>query len=147
MPTYTVISAEKTKDVTLEGKGDFQDVKMTLKNEAGREAVVSWFTKATTTIPAAGTKLEGEVTKDEKYGFKFKKAASGGFGGGGKGKSPEEQKSIARQHAQKVMPVWMQLMLDLKVVEQPLTEEGFYELATSIMDRLAGDIRRAGGVA
>lgn len=51
-----------------------------------------------------GTVLEGTLEHDSRgNGLKFVRAqsGSGGFGGGGRGKSPEERKSIQMQHAQK----------------------------------------------
>jgi hypothetical protein len=96
MATYTVTGATKKKDV--QGKhGPMQVITLMLE---GHAPLVEWFTKADTPLPAPGSTIEGEVSQDE-YGFKFKKTPAGGFAGGG-GKTPEQQKSIVRQHSQEM---------------------------------------------
>jgi hypothetical protein len=99
---FSVLAASQKK--TVESKhGPRQVINLTLAKE-GEAAPVQceWFTLATTAIPAPGSKLEGELESGQ-YGMSFKKAQNnGGFGGGRGGRSPEERRSIARQHAQKV---------------------------------------------
>jgi hypothetical protein len=66
--------------------------------------IVEWYAKATSPTPNPGDKLDGDLTHDEKFGWKFKKAGQGGGGGGGGGgrpRDPKDDQRIVRQHAQK----------------------------------------------
>lgn len=67
----------------------------------GQERPLEWSRKVGTPGPSVGETLTGEVEdKGPNYPLKFKKAKAGGFGGGGR--SPQESKSIVRQHSQEM---------------------------------------------
>lgn len=105
MSTYTVVSSRRKK-TDIPGKyGVMQEIEMVLRNEAGIEKAVEWYTKASTSLPTPGTSVEGEVKPDDKFPdkLKFKKAQQqgGNYNGGGRGHSPEERVSIERQVAAK----------------------------------------------
>lgn len=101
MPEFQVLSASKKKDV--QGKnGPMQVINLRLQD--GQETKnAEWFTKATTAIPQAGQKLEGDLEFDSQYNsWKFKKAQGGFGGGGGAKRPPEENARIVRQHSQEM---------------------------------------------
>lgn len=93
------------QSIKLKVKGDFSSldgVADPIKNGT-IPLLVEWYAKATTPVPAAGDKLDGELENGQ-YGWKFKKAGQGGGGGGGRGwqpPDPKDQQRIVRQHAQK----------------------------------------------
>jgi hypothetical protein len=103
VPEFTVIAASKKKDLPDAKFGAAQVIALTLKEGDGEAKQAEWFTKATTQIPAEGSKLEGDLTHDEQYGWKFRKPkGNGNFGGGGGGGSyndPERDARIARSVA------------------------------------------------
>lgn len=103
MGTFTVTAAAKKKDVPDNGYGPMQVIALTLDDGASPPVIAEWFTKAATPIPAAGSKIDGNL-EDGKFGPQFKKASGGGFGGaggGGRPRDPAERRSIEMQHAQK----------------------------------------------
>lgn len=139
MTAYTVVSAAKKKDV--DGRhGPMQVIALTLRNDAGMEKAVEWFTKATTPLPTPGAKLDGEVTKDEQYGtFKFKKAQqqNGYQGGGGRPRDPQERKSIQAQASQKVAVDIVRLGLGtLANGDQPASVDAIAEAVERVAERL-----------
>lgn len=102
MSAYTVKGHSVKRD-NIQGKqgGTFKVLLLTLANDQGTERQVEWFTRQDTSPPEIGSKLEGEVTKDEKYKtLKFKKGG-GGFGGGGRGPS-RDGPSIEAQVSAKI---------------------------------------------
>jgi hypothetical protein len=102
MATFTVQQASQKK--TLDGKhGPMQVIALILQEYGIAETTAAeWYTRADTALPQPGSTLEGELSPSE-YGLKFKKAQpAGGFGGGRGGRSPEETRSIVRQHSQMV---------------------------------------------
>ena len=102
MATYTV-KGQSTKRDNIAGKngGTFKVYLLTLANDQGTERQVEWFTRGDTPPPEIGSKLDGEVTKDEKYNtLKFKKAG-GWSGGGGRGPS-RDGASIEAQVSAKI---------------------------------------------
>lgn len=108
MPTYIVKNALKTGDKPDKGYGPMQTIALTLQEYGQAEEIAAeWYTKATNAVPALGSQLEGDVEPSQ-YGNKFKKAKAGGFGGRG-GRSPEESKSITRQHSQHMALLYVQL--------------------------------------
>src|SRR4051812_26975852 len=110
MAEYTVVAAEKKKEV--EGKhGPMQVISLFL-DDNGEAKSAEWFTRATTPIPARNSKVEGELTENPPYGWKFKKAQQGSFGGGFKS-DPERERRIVRQHSQSVAVETMKLARDL----------------------------------
>lgn len=142
MATWTVIEAFKKKDVPAKnGGGAMQVIGMRVRNQQNAETNCEWFTRADTQLPQPGATLDGEIIPSDKgYAPSFKKA--GGFGGGGKGKSPEESARIVRQHVQKVLPDWLNLMYTLGVIEQPKSKESFIAQATGVMDWLVSDVAK-----
>lgn len=101
MAEYTVLAASQKKMVDGQ-HGPMQVIALTLQADGGQPQQCEWFTKATTNVPVAGQKLDGEL-QESQYGLKFKKTQGGGFGGfRGGGRSPGEQRSIARMHSQKM---------------------------------------------
>lgn len=100
MATYTVKGHSVKREIPDAKFGPAKVIILTLANEQGTERQVEWFTKATTPMPEIHSKIEGEVTKDEKYKvLKFKKAGYGGGGGGGRG---ADTASIEAQVAAKI---------------------------------------------
>jgi hypothetical protein len=108
MAQYVVKSAvqKSTKETEY---GPMQTIALVLTEYGKDEDIAAeWYTKATTPIPQAGTRLEGEVTQSS-YGPKFKKAQAGfGAGGGFRGRSPEETRQIVRQHSQHMALLYVQ---------------------------------------
>lgn len=98
----------------------------------GVEGVVAWNRKPADADPKVGETLEGELEQTQ-YGFKFKKSRQGGGFGGGK--SPEQQKSIVRQHSQEMALRYMAIQVARGVVP-----EGFdYSNLTPIIDWFVKD--------
>jgi hypothetical protein len=102
MPTFTVKNAIKTSDKPDKGYGPMQEIALVLQGDdpSAPEVSASWYTSIKTDVPQAGARLEGDVELTQ-YGTKFKKAKGAGFAGGG-GRSPEDRKSIVRQHSQEM---------------------------------------------
>lgn len=109
--TYTVKGAALKKDNIQSQHGVFKTLTLLLATEGQAEPVAAeWYTKQETPVPAEGSTLEGEITVDPQWGPKFKKAQQGGFGGGGfRGRSPEENRRIVRQHSQEMAIRWAEL--------------------------------------
>lgn len=114
MPTYTIESAtQKRTDIHLEGKGEFQDITLVLV-DGDEKKTASWFTKATTPLPAAGARMDFDLSWDEKFSqWKAKRVPAAGFGGpggpgGGRPRSPEETAAIQRQHSQHMALLYVQ---------------------------------------
>ena len=123
MPVYTVESARERKRKQTDF-GEKVDFGINFK-EFGEE--VSWFTNATTPMPNAGEKLEGEITPSE-YGPKFRKARANGFGH----RTPRDSGRIERQHSQ-------DMAIQLAAAFEPRTEgrtAKAYLLADQGTDRL-----------
>lgn len=100
MAAYTIQAAGQKGDVKPTPNGTFKTIALTIEHE-GEPIVAEWYTKETTAIPAPGSSIEGEVSKDPRWGWKFRKAFNGAGGrSGGGGKSPEESARIVRQHSQ-----------------------------------------------
>ena len=112
--TYTVKGAALKKDNIQSQHGVFKTLSLVLQEQGQAETTTAeWYTKQDTPIPAEGSTLEGDITVDPQWGPKFKKAAVGGFGGGGfRGRSPEENRRIVRQHSQDMALRYAQLRLD-----------------------------------
>lgn len=106
MPTYTVKQATKKKDVQGQ-HGPMKVVTLQLSGPDG-DQTAEWFTKDQTPLPDAGSQIEGTVEPSE-YGLKFKKAAGAFTGGGFRGRSPEENRRIVRQHSQDMGIRWAEL--------------------------------------
>lgn len=96
MPTYSVIDV--AKDASGQpavrpwdsGYGPMVAYTMTLRNQAGVEAVVEWSRKPDSRPPSVGQSLEGKVENGPK-GLKFKTTPSQGGGrGGGGNQGPRE---------------------------------------------------------
>lgn len=100
---YTVVGARETARKETQ-YGEMADIALSLE---GVESEVSWFTKATTPLPAAGEKIEGTI-EESQYGPKFKKARAGGGGGRPYKPRPDDapevyaakQAQIVAQHSQ-----------------------------------------------
>ena len=106
MSTFTVQAAAQKKEVPGQ-HGPMQVIALTLDDGTGEPKAAEWFTKATTPLPQAGSTLEGDLTKDPNYGWKFKRAQQNG--GGFRGRSPQETAQIAHMHAQKCALAYAQL--------------------------------------
>lgn len=100
MSTFTVASAAKKKDVPGQ-HGPMQVIALTLDDGTGEPKAAEWFTKATTPLPQAGSTLEGELTKDPQFGWKFKRAQNQN-GAGFRQRDPRETAQIVRQHSQRM---------------------------------------------
>lgn len=104
--TYTVVEAEKVSDKPDRGYGPMQTIRLKLRNEQGGErGGITWYTKATTPVPAAGSQLFGEA-KEGQYGWEFKKAQQGGYNGRSGGSKdfkadPVKQAAIAMEASHK----------------------------------------------
>jgi hypothetical protein len=102
VPTFTVTGIQKVEDKPAEGEYRAQKVISFGLQEAGKEPLnARWWTVPDANVPAVGSQIEGTL-EQKPYGWKFKKASAGGFGGGGRGRSPEETKAIVRQHSQEM---------------------------------------------
>lgn len=116
--TYTVVEAEKVSDKPDRGYGPMQTIRLKLRNEQGNErAGITWYTKATTPVPAAGSQLFGEA-KEGQYGWEFKKAQQGGYNGrSGAARDfkadPVKQAAIAMEASQKAAVEIVRTDLDL----------------------------------
>jgi hypothetical protein len=100
---YTVVEAEKTADKPDRGYGPMQTIRLKLRNEQGNERDgISWYAKATTALPAAGSQVFGDVTKTD-YGWQFKKARTGPVSGSSRDfrADPVKQAAIAMEASQK----------------------------------------------
>lgn len=130
------------KSIKMKVKGDFaalEGVADPIKNGA-IPLIVEWYANASSPTPAAGDKLDGELTNDPQYGWKFKKAGQGGgAGGSGRGWQPPDPKDnqrIVRQHAQKCAVELLKTAHELGLVaparegETPLERVG--ELVTMV---------------
>lgn len=116
MTSFTVKSAVKTGDKPDKGYGPMQSIQLVLQEYGTTTDLgAEWYTKATTAVPTAGAVIEGTIEPSQ-YGPKFKKAQAGGTyqGGGGRGgRSPEETKSIVRQHSQHMALLYTKIKADL----------------------------------
>lgn len=92
------------QSLKLKVKGDFSSLDGVPEPiKTGRvPLLVEWYTNATTPVPAAGDKLDGDLENGD-YGWKFKKSGEGrgGPGGGGRPRDPKDDQRIVRQHTQK----------------------------------------------
>ncbi len=107
MPDYIVKSAVKKKD--LEARGNYAAKTLYLVELDGQPKAVELSLKAGSAAPAPGDKLTGTI-EESQYGPKFKKEYGGNGGGGGgggyRGRSPEDHRSIVRQHSQQMALMW-----------------------------------------
>src|SRR5260221_453778 len=99
MPAYTVEQAAKKMDKPDTGYGPMMVMSLMLKDEQGAVTAAEWFTRATTPIPGAGSQLQGDLTNG-KFGWQFKKASAGGFGGAPRPEDPKRARAIQRMHSQ-----------------------------------------------
>jgi hypothetical protein len=112
--SYTVVEAEKTADKPDRGYGPMQTIRLKLRNEQGNERDgISWYAKATTPLPAAGSQVFGDVTKTD-YGWQFKKARTGPVSGSSRDfrADPVKQAAIACESAQKAAVEIVRMWLD-----------------------------------
>jgi len=69
---------------------------------------------ATSPAPVVGEKIQADLETEGGFGPKLREPFKGGGGKGGSyGKSPEERKSIARQHSQEMALMHVKLMAEL----------------------------------
>jgi hypothetical protein len=103
MPDFKVTEVQdRTRD--WDGKGGSQWTSYYVKCE-GDERLFEVVKKRGNDGPKVGAVIDAEIETREHNGttyYKLKPNGQGGPGGGYKGKSAEERRSIARQHAQKV---------------------------------------------
>lgn len=98
MAKYTVVAAVSVGQIEVQGN-PLNKVMVTMTDEAGNQVGAEMLQKPDTALPAAGSTLEGTI-EETKYGKRFKKdRQAGGFGGGARGRSPEERDEIMRQNA------------------------------------------------
>lgn len=102
--TVTALHGQGKPWSTKDGKGPFIPHRFEVQGTAG---ICEWSRKEGSPGPTVGEVLEGELTQTQ-YGWKFKKAQSNG---GGFGKSPEQQRSIVRQHSQEMALRWMAIQV------------------------------------
>lgn len=95
LPDFTVtkLHGQGNPWSTKDGKGPFIPHRFEVE---GTEGMVEWSRKEGSPGPSVGEVLSGDLSQTQ-YGWKFKKAQSNG--GGFAGKSPEQQRSIVRQHS------------------------------------------------
>jgi len=128
MPTYTVVEAQKGADKPDRGYGPMQTIRLKLRNEQGGErGGITWYTKATTPVPAAGSQLFGEA-KEGQYGWEFKKAQQGGYNGRSGAPrdfkaDPVKNASIAAESAQKTAMEILKLAYTADKSPAELTED------------------------
>lgn len=141
--TYTVKSATKTKDVTLEGKGAFQSVALILADPTGERIEAEWFTKSTTVLPVPGAQLDGTV-EDGPYGKKFKKAfAPAGGGGFGRPRDPKDTAAIVRQHSQHMALLYAQAKAQAGGLPVDFTVEQLRKIIDWFDDDVRAGVTRA----
>jgi hypothetical protein len=125
---YTVVEAEKTADKPDRGYGPMQTIRLKLRNEQGNERDgISWYAKATTPLPTAGSQVFGDVTKTD-YGWQFKKARTGPVSGSSRDfrADPVKQAAIACESAQKVAVDTIRLAIE--------TQQDPAELAKQVVE-------------
>jgi hypothetical protein len=137
MPTYTVTGSIQKKDLPDAQNGPAQVIGLNLQDQQGMAINAEWFTKATTPLPGPGSQIEGTI-EESPYGPKFKKA-SAGFGGGGGARSPEDKRSIVRQHSQDMALRALDLGLQLGVVTRPEDSRTFMDLISKTTDWFVKD--------
>lgn len=143
MPIYTVVAAAQKK--TVEGQnGPMQVINLTLDDGSGQPIAAEWFTKASTNVPAAGERLEGDITNDPQWGNKFKRAQRGGFGGGGGGwrDDPKVQASILRQHSQHMALQLLAIAFDREIIAAPDDGAALFQLLSATADWFDRDVNR-----
>jgi hypothetical protein len=124
---YTVVEAEKTADKPDRGYGPMQTIRLKLRNEQGNERDgISWYAKATTALPAAGSQVFGDVTKTD-YGWQFKKARTGPVSGPSRDfkADPVKQAAIAMEASQKAAVEIVRIGVENKLWapgDQPIAE-------------------------
>jgi hypothetical protein len=134
--TYTVVEAEKISDKPDRGYGPMQTIRLKLRNEQGGErGGITWYTKATTQVPAADSQVFGDV-KQGQYGWEFKKAQQGGYNGRSGAPrdfkaDPVKQAAIAMEASQKAA---VEIVKLAHVTERTPAE------ITQIVKDLAGDL-------
>lgn len=102
MPSFVVEHAQRKNDYTDKFG---PKVSYTVKLQ-GQDVPVELSQKPETAAPVQGQSLEGTIEQGT-YGPRFKKTfTQGGPSNGGGGKSPEQQKSIVRQHSQEMAILW-----------------------------------------
>ena len=138
--TYTVKTAEQVRTKSTD-HGEMQVVKLTLDD--GKDTVnAEWFTKITTPLPAPGSQIAGELS-DSPYGRKFKKAAAGGFGGGGpRPEDPKRAAAIQRMHDQDMALRAVELALTAGVAKVTTSAE-LFDLIGKTADWFGKDVKRA----
>lgn len=137
MPTFTVVNAAKKKDLPDKGHGPLQVIALNMEDEQGQPVMAEWCTKATTTVPQAGVKLEGLIQPGQ-FGNTFKKQQATISRGGGK--SPQEQAAIQRMHAQKVGVAAAELALTAGLVEPPKDTKGLLDFIRKCADYFSTDV-------
>ena len=136
MATYTIVTAEHKKDLTLD-HGDFKVYALSLQ---GQDGTVELKQKAASPPPAQGQRIDGTI-EDGPYGKVFKKEFAPRTGGGGK--SPKESAQIARMNAQtQALKYW-----ELKHTADPSFVIASWGDFTRIVNLFFDDVRAAGDAA
>jgi hypothetical protein len=122
--------------------GPMMSYYLTLVDGEGQEtANVDLAQKPTSPAPQPGQTLEGNIDQGS-YGPKFKKAFTQSFGGGGRGKSPEEQASIVRQHSQEMALRALEIAATFGVVDPPQSTRDFFVLVEKTTEWFVKDARK-----
>lgn len=145
MPTFTVTDIQKVEDKPAEGNfGPQKVIWFTLEGNGQEPRQARWWATPNDVTPKPGESIDGEM-EQKPYGWKFKRARSGGgrgFGGGG-GRSPEENRRIVRQHSQDMAIQWAQLAHARGTLPESFDTNGLLKL----VDVFHNDAMRAAEVA
>jgi hypothetical protein len=142
MPEFTIVAAAHKRDLPpKEGMRPSQVIALTLDDGTTRHDA-EWIT-ATTTDDAAlvGTRISGTLEPSQ-YGLRFKKERPA-FGGGARGRSPEDTASIVRQHSEHMAILLLQVKATAGVLaEDDLTPAKIRSLTDWFDDDVAHGVER-----
>lgn len=104
----------------------------------GVEGPVTWNRKPGSPGPKPGETISGELSDNGQWGKKFKKAAGGGFGGGGM--SPETQKRVTRLACHKSAVQLVSVAASLGLLESVKDSQTLFAAVKGMADKLEGDL-------
>lgn len=101
----TVTAIESSKDKELPGKGTFTSWKLTVTDGTTETAGAELFQRKDSVPPTVGQVIDGTLEQSQ-FGWKVKKTAKMGGGGGFRPRDPKETAAIQRQHSQEMAVRW-----------------------------------------
>jgi hypothetical protein len=138
---YTVQSIGKTREWASQQGGPMVSYYLGLTDSQGTNYLdIELAQKASSPAPQVGQVIEGNLDQGP-YGTKLKKAFQGPGGGGGR--SPEDRKSIVRQHSQDMALRTVELGATFGIIKAPEDSKAFLALIEWLTDHFVKDAGKA----